>query len=104
MQHLRIDNEGFNTGNKVQDMLNERGIQREPSAPFTPSQNVVVKRTSRTIVEEIQSMIHGLVSPSQNGLGQLRPNFTCRRSHLRRYTAKRLHMKLGIDHRPVCYA
>ena len=63
VQRLSSDNESVYTSYKVQDILKDRGIQWEPSALYTPNQNVVAKRSFRTIFKGIRAMLHDSQMP-----------------------------------------
>jgi hypothetical protein len=54
---LRSDNGGEFVSKKFDNFLDECGIQRQTSAPYTPQQNGVAERANRTIMECARSMI-----------------------------------------------
>jgi transposase InsO family protein len=54
---LRSDNGGKFVSKKFDNLLDECGIQRQTSAPYTPQQNGVAERANRTIMECARSMI-----------------------------------------------
>ncbi len=55
---LRSDNGEKFVFKKFDNFLDERGIQRQTSALYTPQQNGVVERANKTIMECAISMIH----------------------------------------------
>jgi transposase InsO family protein len=54
---LRSNNGGEFVSKKFDNFLDECGIQRQTSAPYTPQQNGVAKRANRTIMECARSTI-----------------------------------------------
>ena len=54
---LRSDNGGEYSSMEFKDFLSKRGIQRQTTAPYTPSQNGVAERFNRTLVESARAMM-----------------------------------------------
>ena len=54
---LCFDNGGQYVSKSFQDFCDTKGIKRELTAPYTPSQNGVAKCMNRTIQERIKSML-----------------------------------------------
>ena len=63
VSRLRSDNGGEFTSKKFNSYLQERGIQRELTAAYTPQQNGVTERKNRTIVESGLSMLYSAALP-----------------------------------------
>ncbi|OWZ05447.1 LOW QUALITY PROTEIN: Retroelement [Phytophthora megakarya] len=55
---IRIDNGGEYTAKKLAQFCLQHGIFRQTSATYTPQQNSVPERMTRTIVEMARSMLH----------------------------------------------
>uniref|UniRef100_A0A0K8UZ07 Retrovirus-related Pol polyprotein from transposon TNT 1-94 n=1 Tax=Bactrocera latifrons TaxID=174628 RepID=A0A0K8UZ07_BACLA len=57
IKKLRSDNGTEYTNNKFSEFLNECGIKRQLTVPYTPQQNGVAERVNRTIVEMARSLL-----------------------------------------------
>ncbi|MCP3667059.1 MAG: DDE-type integrase/transposase/recombinase [Gammaproteobacteria bacterium] len=58
IKKLRTDNGGEYVNREFNQFLNERGIQRQLTVPYTPEQNGLAERYNRTIIESARSMLH----------------------------------------------
>ena len=54
---LRTDNGGEYVSKAFVDFCDSKGIKRELTAPYNPSQNGVAERVNRTIQEKVRSML-----------------------------------------------
>ena len=61
---LHLDNGGEYVSKAFQDFCDEKGIRREFTAPYNPSQNGVIERMNRTIQEKIKSMLSNAELPN----------------------------------------
>jgi hypothetical protein len=61
---LRSDNGGEFMSTAFSDWLRERGIQRERTVPYTPSQNGVVERMNRTVMEAARAVLTAAQLPN----------------------------------------
>jgi transposase InsO family protein len=72
---IRSDN-GFEFKNlQVEEFLEEEGIKREFSAPYTPQQNGVVERKNRTLIDMARTMLGEYKTPERFWLEAV--NTTC---------------------------
>jgi transposase InsO family protein len=55
---LRSDNGGEYMSKDFDQFCNDRGIQREPTIPYSPQQNGVAERMNRTLMETARSMLY----------------------------------------------
>ena len=60
----RLDNGGEYVSKAFQDFCDAKGIRREFTAPYNPSQNGVSERMNRTIQEKIRSMLSNAELPN----------------------------------------
>ena len=56
---LRSDNGGEYTSNDFKDFCKEAGIKKDSIVPCNPQQNGFVERKKRSIMEDVEAMIHG---------------------------------------------
>ena len=63
VKRLRSDNGGEYFSNDFEEFCNGRGIQREPTIPYSPQQNGVAERMNRTLLETARSMLHHAKKP-----------------------------------------
>ncbi|MCO5591201.1 hypothetical protein L7F22_045182 [Adiantum nelumboides] len=63
LRSLRSDNEGEYVSKAFIDFCATKGIKRELTAPFNPSQNGVAERLNRTIQEKVRSMLSHAALP-----------------------------------------
>ena len=61
---MRIDNGGQYVSKAFLDFCDAKGIRREFTAPYNPSQNGVSKRINRTIHKKIRSMLSNVELPN----------------------------------------
>jgi hypothetical protein len=57
VKKMRSDNGTEFKNTQVEDFLDEEGIKHEFSAPYTPQENRVAKRKSRTLIEMARTML-----------------------------------------------
>src|SRR3954462_5856877 len=57
IKHIRSDNDTEFKNIGVEEFLDDLGITHEFSAPYTPSQNGVVERKNRTLIEMARTML-----------------------------------------------
>jgi transposase InsO family protein len=62
---LRTDNGSEYLSNAVEQLLLSKGIQPQPSMPYTPQQNGAAERLNRTLMEKVRAMLYdaGLSKP-----------------------------------------
>ena len=65
MRVLRIDRGGEFTSESFDKYYDEFGIQRHPTAPYSPQQNGVVERQNQTIVETTRSLLMTVGMPGR---------------------------------------
>lgn len=58
VKSLRVDNGREYINNDFKNFLHKKGIELEPTAPYTPQQNGRAERNMRTIMESARSMLH----------------------------------------------
>ena len=63
LKSLRSDNGGEYLSKAFQDYCDAKGIKRELTTPYTPSQNGTAERLNRTIQEKVQSMLSHAALP-----------------------------------------
>lgn len=63
IKRLRSDNGGEYFSKDFDEFCNNRGIQREPTIPYSPQQNGVAERMNRTLLETARSMLHHAKKP-----------------------------------------
>ena len=61
---LHSDNGGEYVSKAFQDFCDAKGIRREFTDPYNPSQNGVYERMNRTIQEKIRSMLSNAELPN----------------------------------------
>ncbi|MCO5599530.1 hypothetical protein L7F22_053636 [Adiantum nelumboides] len=64
MRCLRTDNGGKYISKAFQDFCEAKGIKRELTAPYNPSQNGFAKCMNRTIEEKVRSMLSNVELPN----------------------------------------
>ena len=64
LQVMRSDNGGEFIGERFTAYLEQAGIRRQLTAPYTPSQNGVVERANRTIVEAVRTTLQASGLPN----------------------------------------
>ena len=63
VKRLRSDNGGEYFSKDFDKFCNSRGIQREPTIPYSPQQNRFAERMNRTLLETARSMLHHAKKP-----------------------------------------
>lgn len=58
VRRIRSENGSEFTNSTIEKFLTEKGIDHNLSAPYTPQQNGVVERRTRTLVEATRSMLN----------------------------------------------
>jgi transposase InsO family protein len=56
---LRLDSGGEYTSDDFSDFCKEAGIEKDSTVPYNPRQNGFVGRKKRSIMEDVEAMIHG---------------------------------------------
>ena len=56
---LRSDNGSEYTSDDFNDFYKEAGIEKDSIVPYNPQQNGFVERKKRSIMEDVEAMIHG---------------------------------------------
>jgi len=63
VKRFSTDNENIYTSHEVQDFLVSYRIQWEPSTLYNLSQNLITKRTFRTLFERVRSVLNNTQLP-----------------------------------------
>ena len=63
VKRLRSDNGGEYASNDFERFCANRGIQHEPTIPYSPQQNGVAEHMNRTLLETARSMLHHAQKP-----------------------------------------
>ncbi|GJT28689.1 retrovirus-related pol polyprotein from transposon TNT 1-94 [Tanacetum coccineum] len=61
VKQIRTDNEIEFRNHELESFCDEKGISQNFSSPYTPEQNGVAERKSRTLIEAARTMLNGLV-------------------------------------------
>ena len=56
---LRTKNGGEFSGSEFEELCNKCGIERKKTTPYTPQQNGVALRMTKTLIEKSRSMLSG---------------------------------------------